>query len=268
MPDLEQRLRFALEWEDPGAAKGDELRATGCRLAITIGETPITRIEDERAQTLRDAVYGPAYPLAEWFAYNWWSLLNEPERPSSVPEKHNLRFAREGFALPSLELFSEDSFIRAVWKPYRPASAPVRFLNEGFAILEAVSTADEIAAFIDKVVARLSSQGVANGPLVDEWAMVRGTSRDESAFCKTVGALGLDPYDLDDQKADEIISISKTLPAELRREFFLAADSATLAHQAKWITKCLATLGGYQTTTKVAGRKGIYTPRRHDFGFG
>jgi hypothetical protein len=117
MPDLIDKLNLVVEWEDPCGAKGDELRATWCRLAISVGQTPVTRIEDERAQTVRDAVYCPAYPLAEWFAFNWWSLLNETERRTSAPEKHNIRFAREGFALPDLELFSEDSFVRAVWKP-------------------------------------------------------------------------------------------------------------------------------------------------------
>src|SRR5208282_3723325 len=102
MPDLNKNLKLVIEWEDPCAAKGDELRATWCRLAITVGQTPLTRIEDERAQTVRDAVYGSPYPLAEWFAFNWWSLLNEAEPPLSAPERHNLRFAREGFALPDL----------------------------------------------------------------------------------------------------------------------------------------------------------------------
>ena len=117
MPDLSNNLKLSVEWEDPGAAKGDELRATWCRLSIYVGDIPITRVLDERAQTVRDAVYCPAYPLAEWFAFNWWSILNESERPSSSGDRHNLRFAREGFALPDLELFSEDSLIRAIWRP-------------------------------------------------------------------------------------------------------------------------------------------------------
>jgi len=108
MSDLTSNLKVSVEWEDPCAAKGEELRATWCRLSIQIGQIPVTRIHDERLQTVREAVYCSAYPLAEWFAFNWWSLLNEIERPWSAAERHNLRYAREGFALPNLEFFSED----------------------------------------------------------------------------------------------------------------------------------------------------------------
>jgi hypothetical protein len=258
MPDLSGQLRFSVEWEDPRTAKGEELRATWCRLSIRVGETPVTRILDERAQTVRDAVYCSAYPLAEWLAFNWWSLLNEAERTSSAGERHNVRFSREGFALPHLELFSEDSFVRVVWKPYRPSAAPVRFLDEGFALLDSKTFTAEIQDFISKVVARLESQGVSNVPLIDEWAAIRRTQGAKREFCETAGALGLDPYDLEDTKAEEILSVAKSLPVEMKREFFLAADANLLTQQARWIAKCLRQLGDYETKTKLAGKKGMY----------
>jgi hypothetical protein len=90
-----------------------------------------------------------------------------------------VRFAREGFALPDLELFSEESFVRAVWKPFRPAAAPVRFLDEGFALLESKAVAREIAAFVDKVVARLKAKGISGGCLIDEWTAIGETSEEE-----------------------------------------------------------------------------------------
>lgn len=258
MPDLENNLKLSIEWEDPCAAKGDELRATWCRLSIHVGQVPVTRVHDERAQTVREAVYCSAYPLAEWFAFNWWQLLNESERPSSAVERHNLRFAREGFALPNLELFSEDSLVRAIWKPYRPTSAPVRFLDEGFALLERKAFTAEIQSFLGKVIARLESRGVSHSSLADEWKVIRETPGMEKEFCETAGALGLDPYDLEDKKADEIFSVAKNLSAEMRREFFLAADANALTQQSRWISKCLRQLEDYEIKTKLAGKKGLY----------
>jgi hypothetical protein len=198
MSDLADNLKLAIEWEDPRSTKGEELCASWCRLSIHIGQTPVTRVHDERAQTVREAIYCSAYPLAEWFAFNWWALLNESERPSSSGECHNLRFAREGFALPNLELFSEESMVRAVWKPYRPASAPVRFLEEGFALLDRKAFVSEIQTFVGKVVARLESQNVPRTFLTREWSAIGETSGAEREFCETAGALGLDPYDLED----------------------------------------------------------------------
>ncbi len=258
MSDLTSNLKVSVEWEDPCAAKGEELRATWCRLSIQIGQIPVTRIHDERLQTVREAVYCSAYPLAEWFAFNWWSLLNEIERPWSAAERHNLRYAREGFALPNLEFFSEDSLIRAVWKPYVPASAPVRFLEEGFALLDRTAFSREIHAFLEKVIVRLESQGVPHTSLFDEWTAIRDIPEVEKEFCETVGALGLDPYDLEDKKADEVFSVVKNLPDEMRREFFLAADSNALTQQSRWVSKCLRQLGDYEIKTKLAGKKGLY----------
>lgn len=285
MSDLADNLKLSIEWEDPCSAKGEELRATWCRLSIHIGQTPVTRVHDERAQTVREAVYCSAYPLAEWFAFNWWALLNESERPSSSPERHNLRFAREGFALPNLELFSEGTVVRAVWKPYRPPSAPVRFLDEGFALLDRNVFVSEIQTFVGKVVARLDSQSVPRMFLTREWSSIRETSAAERDFCETAGALGLDPYDLEDKTANEILFIAQSFPAEMKREFFLAADWTILTQQARWISKCLRQLQDYGTKTKLAGKKGLYrtharssTPWqsgydlarqfRKDFGFG
>jgi hypothetical protein len=258
MPNLANNFKLLVEWEDPCGAKGEELRATWCRLSIQVGETPVTRVLDERSQTVRDAIYCAAYPLAEWFVFNWWSLLNEPERQRSTGERHNLRFAREGFAFPDLELFSEDSLVRAIWKPYKPTAAPVRFLDEGFALLDRKVLASEIAAFVDKVVARLASANVAQTCLMEEWTAIRETSPEEEEFCETAGALGLDPYDMEDTMADEIFSVADGLPTEIKREFFLAADSSALTQQARWISKCLRQLGDYETKTKLAGKKGLY----------
>ncbi len=92
---------------------------------------------------------------------------------------------------------------------------------------------------MEKVIARLESKGISKSPLIDEWTAIRETTSQERAFCETTGALGLDPYDLDEDKADEIVLVSERLPGELRREFFLAADSALIKQQAKWVRKCL-----------------------------
>ena len=120
---------------------------------------------------------------------------------------------------------------------------------------EAIS---EVANFIGKVVARLESQGVSRTPLTDEWTSIRETPKAEREFCETAGALGLDPYDLEDKKAEEIFSVAKNLPAEMKREFFLAADSSALTEQARWIAKCLKQLEVHETKTKLAGKKGLY----------
>ena len=109
-----------------------------------------------------------------------------------------------------------------------------------------------------KLWPRLESKGVPHTFLTDEWSAICETAGAEREFCETAGALGLDPYDLEDKTANQICSIAKRLPVEMRREFFLAADSALLTQQARWISKCLRQLENYETKTKLAGEKGRY----------
>ena len=64
-----------------------ELRATWARLTLRVG------------------INGPLYPLAEWLFFNWWSLTQEcgdvnRQRHHDFLQRHNLRGASEGYALP------------------------------------------------------------------------------------------------------------------------------------------------------------------------
>jgi hypothetical protein len=260
MPEITQRLKLHLEWEDPCGAKGDDLRATWCRFTIKIGDVSVTRVFDQRAQTVRDAIYCPAYPLAEWLVYNWWPLLHEAKKSESVnsDQRHNIRFASEGFALPDLEFFSEDPLIRARWKPLKPHAAPVQFLEQGSALLAKDHFACEIHAYLDTVCARLEAAQRDSNPLCKEWRAVVETKEKEREFCQFSGALGVDPYAVDAGKAQEIIAVEKELPNELKREFFLAANPDALNQQSNWVKKCLKGLETLEVKTVLAGKRGDY----------
>jgi len=80
---MKQPFQFQFEWEDPLGARGPELRATWARLEIRVDDIPVSRLIDEKNRSIRDAVYGPLYPVAEWIAMNWWSLLHEVEVPGT-----------------------------------------------------------------------------------------------------------------------------------------------------------------------------------------
>ena len=88
-------------WIEPGGAKGSELRATWARLAIEIDGKSVTRAIDSLSRGVRDSVYLPLYPFAEWLVTNWWFLLYEVEpRQLGAGEgfygRHSLRSAGEG----------------------------------------------------------------------------------------------------------------------------------------------------------------------------
>ena len=229
-------LRIEFDWEDPQAARGPELRATWARLMITINDVPITQVQDYSARSVRDGIYVPLYPLAEWLAMHWWSLFHEYDNPQRVVSgsyavRHNLRYAREGFALPDLGIRPMGRTVSFEWKAADMPARRVRFLQEGTAHIETDVIYEALANFITAVVRRLDNSDLSNTPLEDEWKAIEEADPEEKTFCKAVAALGLDPYSLPDAERETIVQVSEKLPRELMEDFFASADSQLLPTQ-------------------------------------
>lgn len=119
-------LKIHFDWEAPQAAKGPELRATWARFTLMIHDVPVTQVQDYEARSVRDGIYLPLYPLAEWLAMHWWSLFHEYETPGRVVQtsyatRHNWRYARDGFALPDIHICPRGPDIYLAWQPYHLA---------------------------------------------------------------------------------------------------------------------------------------------------
>src|SRR3954454_10671405 len=115
-------VTFQYEWIDPAGAKGAELRATWARLEIDIDGHIVTRAIDGVSRGVRDSLYLPLYPLAEWLVTNWWFLLYEVEprrlgTGNGYYGRHSLRSAGEGFALPSILFSATGATVQAHWRP-------------------------------------------------------------------------------------------------------------------------------------------------------
>src|SRR5262249_554208 len=52
----------------------------------------------------------------------------------------------------------------------------------------------ELSSFIEQVLARLSEKGIANSEAHEAWKRVRETTKEEKAYCRLVGSIGLSPY--------------------------------------------------------------------------
>lgn len=233
-------LSFEYEWEDPGGAKGDELRATWSRLQIRVGDTFLTKVEDLKAHSVRSGIYLPLYPIAEWIATHWWLIFNEVQFPGRGNEadywsRHNVRFGREGFSFPDLFLRPNGSSILVEWKPFRTPGQQVVFLEAGRAELDYEETRIGLSTFLDGVTARLDSEGVADTLLQDEWRAIRSASRDEAVFCKFAAKLGLDPYNLSDYERGRIVEAYEKVHADVREEFFTAADWHHFESDISWL---------------------------------
>lgn len=210
-------LEFVVDWQQAEGVQGEELSSTWAYLVIRLGEISLTRILDHRAKTVRNGVFVPVYPLAEWLATNWWTLLYEAENPDKADDsdfiwRHSIAYARQGYALPNLQIVSTESRTRLRWDIEDLRWSQVEFLGpSGEEWIDKADFREACEQFIDAVVRRLTALGVEGTRLQQDWIAIRSADPEEAAFCRTAGAIGWDPYALDDRAREIILKIDRDL---------------------------------------------------------
>ncbi len=217
MPDVS----FDCEWLEVKGVAGPELAATWASLRIVACGSVVTRVLDDGSGKVRESVFVPLYPLAEWLAMNWWFLSYEFESPAKRRDRafrlrHCLSANREGYAFPDLEVVSSGARTSLKWKRYAPRWTRVEFLDEGQASIERLAFRRTCTELIDGVIQRLDSQGIEDTALHQEWAAIQATEADEEElrFCEIAAGLGLDPYDLDDSSRDDMLRLAGSGPRD------------------------------------------------------
>lgn len=236
-------LHFELEWEVPQGARGPELRAIWGRLRIVADGQLVTRIEDQAARSVRDAIYGPLYPVAEWIVTNWWSLLYEVASPTRIANgygrRHDLGFASEGFALPRLQIRPEGRRVLVSWRRAPVPEGRVNFLSSGSVYVERDRLETALRSFVDTVVTRLANEGVTETLLAEDWSAIASADPEELEFCSAAGLLGRDPYAIEEKDSQALISAVRTLPPYLMSEFLAAVDRDQVVSQVAALDKFL-----------------------------
>ena len=238
------KLRFELEWERVDGSRGDELAATWARLAIRVEDATITRVNDYRSLGLRDHLLIPVYPLAEWIATHWWTLLYEAQAPGrdGYEQRHNLRFGREGFALPDLLIkpMGERAWIE--WRALELPQARVGFPTSGARDLDLDDIRNALADLIETVLARLDQQDVTDTCLHQEWQTIQAADAMETTFCIAAARLGQDHYALSEPTAKAILAAANQLPVHWQDDFFDLANAQELDAQVALIDDARALL--------------------------
>ncbi len=240
------RLEIEFEWIAPEGGKGAELRATWARFGLRAGSEWVTRVEDLAAHSVRTGIYGPLYPLAEWLAVNWWSLLHEVPTPRKEQgldyrRRHCIDGASEGFALPSLSIRPEGSLIALECEQKSIPSARISFISNGRLFVDVNDFEDTLRSFIQAVIARLKECGVTGTLLEQEWDAVESADSEEKEFCLAVGRLGGDPYSADGQDyLNALAEVSRCLPGSILDEFLAATVADRMVQHATVLAHLLS----------------------------
>ena len=226
-------LGFKIDWIDAEGVAGPELAATWASLRIEVGNSVVSRVFDERSRTVRDMVFVPLYPLAEWLASNWWFLLHEFENPSKERDpnfyrRHALGSAREGYGYPELQIISSGRLINIVWTPYHHPWSRYTFLDRGGTWIDSDSFQETCADMIESVIERLREYDLCDTFLEKEWTAIQEADNEEIEFCKTAAGLGLDPYAIDDVQLGSILKLGETFSGIALEEASAAIDLENL----------------------------------------
>jgi len=226
-------MRFEIEWleqaEKPAAS--EELQ-TRCRIGLSYGGKKLFRHEDLLGERqVRDVIVASAYPLALWFAANWWRLRWEPAPPTGTTRhdwnmSHMMGAAGSGYAWPNLTLISDGENMQLTLQPTQEDKGPVRYLsreNIWMPVQTFESCADQL---VEQTLKRLSGKP-EQPPLQALWQTLRDerASPTLAAQRQLEARLGFDP-----EEAPEPLMTSLTRLAAIRGDAAVQ-ELACLGHE-------------------------------------
>lgn len=213
-------MRFELDWiAGPNESSSSIEQLARCHLALRFKGYELFRHEDFLVEhQVKDTITVSAYPLAMWFAANWWRLRWEPS-PGSGDElslhdwkmSHILAAAGEGYAWPNLMFSSDGESIQLSLKPCHGRAAPLRYLERLDAWVPAEQYEDGVDDLIKQTLEQLgNSKGQTD--LCQLWQTVQEERANPSlALTRQLEAkLGYDP----EEAPESLMVLLKELASE------------------------------------------------------
>ena len=209
-------------------------QATLAELAITVGQSCATEVEDILAKSVRSHARLSALHLAEWFASNWWRLLWEPKADTySWRASHKIGNAGNGYVWPDLSFSSDWQSVTLSSNPTPRCDAePVRYLNR-FEIPISIEDFEKgVGNFIEGTIARLFSVSRTQSELNTLWDEVVSECRDPdvSQWRTLEACMGYDPDEAPDSLIDSLLKQMYSYGASAIQEVAAASKSQTVSH--------------------------------------
>jgi len=206
-----------------------EQAVTCTRIRLTLDGICITEHEDNFSHTVREDVLLSAYPLAMWFATNWWRLLYE-NRPTvgKVPTdwriSHEMPSANEGYIWPVVVFQSEGPSI-ALTVPTQAGGRndSLRYLNthrKPFYVWRS-QLKKSLCDFINETVSRLEAMNIGETDLSRLWAEVQDEARNplEESYRIIEACLGYDPDEAPSFLVEQLLDIREQAGFDTILEF-------------------------------------------------
>jgi hypothetical protein len=222
-------VRFSADWLENAQNVAPEERATVAKFRLWLAEQNVTM--NLRDAVLTDHIVISLYSLAEGLAHDWWSLFGGREREISLI-KH-----RSGYAMPDIRFrFDGMAFeATAFQKVYQ--NPPLRFWAGPPEVMTRGEAESSLSGLIELVLKQLESKGQKYTSAALRWERIQASRSDpqESAFCESAGALGLDPYAISESDSAIIEEAASLFQKESLAEFLSGAQDYKSDSLLKWV---------------------------------
>ena len=208
-------MQFLAEWIENGPNVSKQERSTLCDLQIFLGTGNACTWEDlETGETFHHLTL-PGVHVAEGISSDWWSIFGARDRGQSI-----LRH-RTGFALPDLRFSYDGATFFASAKRITYQNPRLRFVQEPFEAMTRHEAEEGLSGFVQQVVEKLEESGISDTEVATCWSRVRQSMKDpeEVEFCEAAGALGANPYSIEDGDTSFIDEAGKLFSGEELIEF-------------------------------------------------
>jgi len=222
-------LRFLVEWQDDAPNAAAEERATVGDIQVLVDNRNVCL--NLRNGKLHEHVTLALYPLADGLSREWWNLFGG--RDSEVKLVNH----RSGFAVPDIRL-SFDGVMCEIHAEQAEYNNPeVRFWGGATEIASRKEAETQIGSFIELVLERLHERKLGDTGAKQRWARVLASRKDpdEASFCEAAGALGLDPYQIEDEAAYSIERAAEFFSEEPLNEFLAGARNVDQGRLLDWV---------------------------------
>ncbi len=224
-------MRHSIDWHDNASNAAPEERATVADLRIFVGRLNVT--QHLEGGKLGDHVTVALYSLAHGLAHDWWTIFGARDRVISITRY------RTGYLLPDLR-FGFDGAAFEIQAHQRVYEQPdVRFWAGPNAVLSREDGEACLAGLIDEVLARLKHCGLPSTNAALRWQRVMASRRseEETVFCEAAGALGIDPYQIDEATAQFIERAEVIFRDEALIEFVSGAVNVDRPRLLAWVER-------------------------------
>jgi hypothetical protein len=170
---VDNQLNIETDWE-PLESGSPEERATYAAIGIRCGDLWLTEAEDSFVNQVRKKIHVSAYPLAEWFAWNWWRLRWEPRRYThDWAMAHHMSAIGGGYLWPDITIVSDGERLVFIPKPTRSRpQEPLRYLCQIPVVVGSSLFERAVDEFVRRVLERLGEEAISESNLGAVWADV------------------------------------------------------------------------------------------------